>query len=61
VLFRFTQSCLNLNVWRERALILMRELLETTPVSRLVVGSIPDAAELLQRSAPSVPGGDGIG
>lgn len=61
VLFRFTQSCLNLNVWRERALILMRELLDTTPTFRLVVGSIPEAAELLQRSAPSVPGGDGGG
>jgi hypothetical protein len=60
-LFRFTQSCLNLNVWRERALILMRELLDTTPTSRLVVGSIPEAAALLQRSAPSVAGGDGGG
>lgn len=56
VLFRFTQSCLNLNVWRDRALILMRELMETTPVARLVVGSIPEAAELLRRSVPGASG-----
>jgi hypothetical protein len=52
-LFRFTRSCLNLNVWGERALILMRELLESTPTAELVVGSIPEAADLLLRSAPS--------
>lgn len=56
-LFRFTQSCLNLNVWGERALILMRELLEATPIANLVVGSLPDAAELLLSSDPNRPGG----
>lgn len=54
VLFRFTEAGLNLHVWRERALILMRELLETAPVSRLSVGALPATADLLLRTAPSM-------
>jgi hypothetical protein len=47
-LFRFSQSALNMHVWGERLLVLMRELLETSAVSHLVVGSIPDAADVLR-------------
>jgi hypothetical protein len=53
-LFRFTQSRLNLHVWGERALILMRELLESVPVSRLVVGDPSAAAEIVMESAADV-------
>jgi hypothetical protein len=53
-LFRFSQSVLNLHVWEDRALVLMRELVESVPVSRLVVGSLPDAADLVMRTAPSM-------
>jgi hypothetical protein len=53
-IFRFTQSVLNLHVWEDRALVLLRDLLESVPVSRLVVGSIPDAAKLLLEAAPTV-------
>jgi hypothetical protein len=56
-LFRFTRSCLNLNVWGERALILMRELLGSAPTAELVVGSVPEAAELLLRSTAPVARG----
>lgn len=54
MLFRFTEAGLNLHVWRDRALILMRELMESAAVSRLVVGSMPQAADLLVRTAPSL-------
>lgn len=49
-LFRFTQSCLNLNVWGDRALILMREMLDAVDVQELVAGSITEAADLLLAS-----------
>lgn len=52
--FRFTQAVINLHVWEDRALVLMKELLEGVPVSRLVVGSIPDAARLVLETAPTV-------
>jgi hypothetical protein len=54
ILFRFVASGLNLHVWEDRALTLMRDILDTTPVSRLVVGSLPEAADLLVRTAPSL-------
>lgn len=53
-LFRFTQSTLNLHVWTDRAFVLQRDLMESVPTSRLVAGSIPDAADLLWRSAPDL-------
>jgi hypothetical protein len=53
-IFRFTEAVLNLHIWEDRALTLIRDLVEAVPVSRLVVGSIPEAAELLARSAPSL-------
>jgi hypothetical protein len=49
-LFRFSQSALNMHVWGERLLVLMRELLETSAVSHLVVGSVPEAADVLRRA-----------
>lgn len=52
--FRFTQAMINLHVWEDRALVLLKELLEEVPVSRLVVGSIPVAAQLVLDTAPTV-------
>jgi hypothetical protein len=45
--FRLVEAMLNSHIWGERALILARDLVETVPVSRLIIGSLPDAAELL--------------
>jgi hypothetical protein len=53
-LFGFTQAVLNLHVWEERALLLMREILESVAVSRLVVGSMPEAAEIVARTGPGL-------
>lgn len=47
-LFAFSQALLNAHIWRDRAFVLMQDLLGgAARVSRLVVGSLPDAAELL--------------
>jgi hypothetical protein len=54
LLFRFTEAILNLHVWRDRSLVLLRELLEGTAVSHLAVGSMDDAADLLMRTAPGL-------
>jgi hypothetical protein len=53
-IFRGMQSVLNLDVWEDRPLVMLREILESVPVSRLVVGSIPEAARLVVDTAPSV-------
>ena len=53
-LFRFTESALNLNAYGDRALLMMRQMLESVPVSRLSVASLPEAAELLVEHAPSM-------
>jgi hypothetical protein len=50
-LFRFTQACLNLHVWGDRALVLMREMLATVRVEEIVVGSVTEAADLLLESS----------
>jgi hypothetical protein len=55
-LFRLAQAILNLHVWEDRALVLIRKLLDSVPISRLIVGSLPDAAELVAATAPSVIG-----
>lgn len=55
--FRFTEATLNMHVWTDRAFVLQRELLESVPVSRLVVGSIADAAALVSSSAPELTRG----
>jgi hypothetical protein len=52
--FRGTQAILNLHAWEDRTLVLLRELLESVPVSRLVVGSFPEAGQLVLETAPSV-------
>ena len=52
--FRFTESLLNLHAWGHRALILIRELLDAVPVSRLVIGSAEDAADLVFSAAPNI-------
>lgn len=52
--FRFTEAVLNMHVWRERSLTFTRDLLDEHPLSRLTVGSIPEAADLLMRTAPSI-------
>jgi hypothetical protein len=54
LLFRFTEAILNLHVWRDRSLILLRELLEGAAVSQLTVGSMEEAADLLMRTAPGL-------
>ena len=53
-LFAFTQAVMNLHVWEERALTLMRDVLEKVAVSRLVIGSLPEAADLIRRTAPGL-------
>jgi hypothetical protein len=50
-LFRFTQACLNLHIWGDRALVLMREMLATVRVEEIVVGSVTEAADLLLESS----------
>jgi hypothetical protein len=52
--FGLSQACANLDVWEERALMLFRGLAEDATVSRLVVGSLEDAADLLTEAAPSL-------
>jgi hypothetical protein len=49
--FRFAQAVLNMNVWRERALLLARDLLDSAAVSRLIVGDMGEAAKLMAASA----------
>jgi hypothetical protein len=46
-LFRLVEAMLNPHVWGERGMLLARDLVDTVPVERIVVGSIPEAAELL--------------
>jgi hypothetical protein len=46
-LFRFTLAGLNLHIWGDRALILMRRLLEESSIAEVSIGSIPEAADLI--------------
>lgn len=46
-LFRLIESGLNLHIWQDRALVLMRELLEAASAYHLVVGSLPEAGQVL--------------
>jgi hypothetical protein len=57
-LFAMSEALLNLHVWNERALVLLQRVLADAPVERLVIGSVPEAVELLDRrkEAPSVDG-----
>jgi hypothetical protein len=56
-LFQLTRSVLNLHTWGDRALLFLRELLDTVPTSRLVVGSIPEASDLVLEAAPGITEG----
>ncbi len=60
-LFRFTQACLNLHIWGDRALILMREMLAATTVGELVVGTVSEAADVLLESDAHGGGEPGAG
>jgi hypothetical protein len=51
--FGLSQACANLDVWEERGLMLFRGLAEDAAVSRVVVGSLEEAADLLIEAAPS--------
>lgn len=53
-LFRFTEATLNLHVWTDRAFLLQRDLMQSVPVARLVVGSLPEAADVLTAAAPEL-------
>jgi hypothetical protein len=52
--FGLSQACANLDVWEDRGLMLFRGLAEDAAVSRLVVGSLEEAADLLIEAAPSL-------
>lgn len=54
--FRLMEAMLNAHVWGERGMILARDLVETVPVHRLVIGSIPDAADVLMGMGEEAPG-----
>jgi hypothetical protein len=45
--FRFTQAMLNMHIWGDRTFELFNELIETLPVSHLVVGDLRKAADAL--------------
>lgn len=51
--FGLSQACANLDVWEERALELFRGLVEEAAISRLVIGSMEEAAGLLIEGTPS--------
>jgi hypothetical protein len=51
-LFRFTQAGLNLHIWRDRALVLMQELLRSTFVAEVVIGDLSDGGASLLESLP---------
>jgi hypothetical protein len=52
--FRFAEACMNLHVWEERALVLIRNLLESVPASRLVAASPEEGVDLLRQTAPQM-------
>jgi len=52
-----TEAVLNLEVWRERALLLVRDLINDAAVARLVVGSAEEAARSLIGWVDSTPQG----
>ncbi len=49
--FRLMEAVLNSHIWTDRALIVIRELVETVPVARLVIESPPEAVDLLMDPA----------
>ena len=55
-MFGLSQACANLDVWEERGVVLFRGLAEDAAISRLVIGSPEEAADLLIEAAPSLVG-----
>ena len=55
-LFKFTEATLNMHIWSDRTLILAQEMLAAHPVSRLVVGSIEEASDLVSSELDQVLG-----
>jgi hypothetical protein len=54
--FGLSRACVNLDVWEERGLMMFRELADDAAISRLVIGSLEEAADLLIESAPTLAG-----
>lgn len=54
--FGLSRACVNLDVWEDRGLMMFRELAEGAAISRLVIGSLEEAADLLIESAPAFSG-----
>jgi hypothetical protein len=52
--FGLSQACANLDVWEERGRVLFRGLAEDAAISRLVIGSLDEAAGLLIETGPSL-------
>lgn len=55
-LFKLAQATLNVDVWRERALLYLRRLLDEVSVSRLAVADVREAADVIADAAPTVLG-----
>lgn len=54
--FGLSRACVNLDVWEDRGLMMFRELAQGAAISRLVIGSLEEAADLLIESAPALSG-----
>ena len=53
--FLLMEAMLNAHIWTDRALTLARSLVETTSVDRMIIGTIPEAVDLLMRGEAEVP------
>jgi hypothetical protein len=56
-LFGFAEAALNLHIWADRALVLMRELIADHLVGRLVIGDFDEGARVLVDLASGGAGG----
>jgi hypothetical protein len=52
--FGLSRSCANLDVWEARGLAFFRDLAEGLEISRLVIGSLEEAADLVAEAAPTM-------
>jgi hypothetical protein len=55
-LFKFTEAMLNMHIWSDRTLVLAQEMLAEHPASRLVVGSIEEASDLVAAELDDILG-----
>jgi hypothetical protein len=53
-LFKLAEATLNMHVWRERALLYHRRLLDSASVSRLAIADVREAASAISAAAPAV-------